>query len=180
MTDISPIWLAVAAGALAVGFLVASYRRVASKCRVFDIALNNMSQGLVMFDKAERMVFCNDRYIDLYGLSRDVVKPGATLRDVIRNRSKTGSLAVDIEKYRADILASVTSDKTLSRIVETPDGRTISVINRPIAGGRYWVGTHEDVTERHKAEKQRTLLQEQESGVPGWTRRSGRSGTESR
>ncbi len=163
MTDISPIWLAVAAGALAVGFLVASYRRVASKCRVFDIALNNMSQGLVMFDKAERMVFCNDRYIDLYGLSRDVVKPGATLRDVIRNRKRTGGLTVDVEKYHDDILASITSDRTLSRIVETPDGRTISVVNRPIAGGRYWVGTHEDVTERHKTEKQRTLLQEQES-----------------
>lgn len=110
MIDISPIWLAIAAGALAVGFLVASYRRVASKCRVFGIALNNMSQGLVMFDKAEHMVFCNDRYIDLNGLSRDVVKPGATLHDVIRNRKRTGGLAVDVEKYHDEILASVTSD----------------------------------------------------------------------
>ncbi len=45
---------------------------------MLDIALNNISQGLVMFDQAERMVICNDRYIDLYGLSHDVVNPGAT------------------------------------------------------------------------------------------------------
>jgi methyl-accepting chemotaxis protein len=162
MTVFSPTWLTIAGLALATGFFVIFYRRIVRKCHVLDIALNNMSQGLVMFDQAERMVICNDRYIDLYGLSRDVVKPGATLRDIIRNRSETGSLALDIEKYRTDILAVVTSGNTLSRIVETPDGRAISVINRPIVGGDYWVGTHEDITERHNAEKQRALMLEQE------------------
>jgi PAS domain-containing protein len=146
LTDFSPVWLTVAASALVVGFFVVSYRRVARKCRVFEIALNNMSQGPVMFDNAERMVFCNDRYIELYGLSHDVVKPGATLRDVICNHNKIGGFAIDIEKYHAEIIASITSDKTLSRIVETQDGRTISVINRPIAGSHYWVGTSEDIT----------------------------------
>jgi methyl-accepting chemotaxis protein len=158
----SPTVVVIAGAALAVGLLWLCNRRLARKCRVLDIALNNMSQGLVMFDKAERLAICNDRYLDLYGLSRDVVKPGATLRDVIRNRSETGSFAIDIEKYRADILASVASGSTLSRIVETPDGRAISVINRPIAGGHYWVGTHEDITERHEAERQRALMLEQE------------------
>ena len=162
MTVFSPPWLAVAGIALAIGTFVVSYRRIARKCRLLDIALNNMSQGLVMFDRAERMVICNDRYIDLYGLSREVVSPGATLRDVIRNRSETGSLALDIEKYRAELLASVANGNTLSRIVETPDGRAISVINRPIASGNYWIGTHEDITERHGAEKQRALMLEQE------------------
>ena len=162
MTVFSPPWLAVAGIALAIGTFVVSYRRIARKCRLLDIALNNMSQGLVMFDRAERMVICNDRYIDLYGLSREVVSPGATLRDVIRNRSETGSLALDIEKYRAELLASVANGNTLSRIVETPDGRAISVSNRPIASGNYWIGTHEDITERHGAEKQRALMLEQE------------------
>ena len=105
MTVFSPTWLAIAGLALAIGFFAIFYRRAVRKCHVLDIALNNMSQGLVMFDQAERMVICNDRYIDLYGLSRNVVKPGATLRDIIRNRSETGSFAIDIEKYRADILA---------------------------------------------------------------------------
>ncbi len=162
MTVFSPTVVVIAGAILAVGLFCIFNRRLARNCRVLDIAVNNMSQGLVMFDKAERLVLCNDRYIDLYGLSRDVVKPGATLRDVIRNRSETGSLAIDIEKYRLEILASVASGDTMNRVVATPAGRAISVINRPIAGGHYWVGTHEDITERQQAEKQRALMLEQE------------------
>jgi len=48
-----------------------------------DMAVNNMSQGLVLFDAAERIVVCNRRYIELYGLSPDVAKPGCTFRDLI-------------------------------------------------------------------------------------------------
>jgi methyl-accepting chemotaxis protein len=161
MTVFSP-WLAAAGIALAIAVFLFSYRRVARKCRLLDIALNNMSQGLVMFDKFERMVVCNDRYIDLYGLSRAIVKPGASLRDVIRNRGETGSLALDVEKYRIEILASVAAGNAVSRIAETPAGRAISVINQPVAGGQYWIGTHEDITERHSTEKQHALMLERD------------------
>ncbi len=162
MTAVSPTIVVIAGAALAIGLICLFNCRLARKCRVLDLALNNMSQGLVLFDKTERMVLCNKRYIDLYGLSPDVVKPGATLRDIIRNRSETGSLAIDIEKYRVEILASIAGGQTMSRIVVTPAGRAISVINRPIAGGDYWVGTHEDITERQETEKQNALLLEQE------------------
>lgn len=161
MMAIFPTVIVIAAIASAIGLLWVQ-RRSARKIRVLDIALNNMSQGLVLFDDAERLVLCNDRYIDLYGLPRDVVKPGATLRDVIRSRSERGSLAIDVEKYRRDILSSIAGGNNLGSIVETPDGRIISVINRPIAGAAYWVGTHEDITERHQAEKQRALVIEHE------------------
>jgi methyl-accepting chemotaxis protein len=157
-----PTVVAMAGVALAIGLSYLFNRRLARKCRVLDIALNNMSQGLILFDNMERMVICNDRYIDLYGLSRDVVKPGVTLRDIIRNRNETGTVAFDREAYRAEILTAMAEGKTVSRIVVSPDGRAISVINRPIAGGDYWVGTHEDITERQQAEKQRALMLEQE------------------
>src|SRR5262245_46915508 len=42
------------------------------------VVLDNITQGVVMFDAAERLVVCNDRYVEMYGLSRDVVKPGCT------------------------------------------------------------------------------------------------------
>jgi PAS domain-containing protein len=41
-----------------------------------DAAINNMIQGFIMFDAAERIVVCNERFIDMYGLSREIVKPG--------------------------------------------------------------------------------------------------------
>ena len=120
MTAFSPTVIVVISAALAIGFLSIFNRRLARKCRVLDIALNNMSQGLVLFDKAERMVLCNERYIDLYGLSPDVVKPGATFRDIIRNRNETGSLGIDVEKYSREILDSMANGNTISRIVGTP------------------------------------------------------------
>jgi methyl-accepting chemotaxis protein len=130
--------------------------------RLLAIAIDNMTQGVVMFDAAERLVVCNDRFLDMYGLSRDVVKPGCTFLDVINNRKTTGSLDIDVEKYRAEVIAEMTQGRTLSRVVETPDGRAISVVNRPIAGQPFWLGTHDDISERMQAERQSTFLLEHE------------------
>src|SRR3954466_9016452 len=130
--------------------------------RLLTIAIDNMTQGVVMFDAAERLVVCNDRFIDMYGLSRDVVKPGCTFLDVITNRKTTGSLDIDVEKYRAEVITEMTQGRTLSRMVETPDGRAISVVNRPIAGQPFWLGTHDDISDRIQAERQSTFLLEHE------------------
>ena len=35
----------------------------------FDVALSNMSQGLCMFDDAQRLIVCNNRYAEMYGLT---------------------------------------------------------------------------------------------------------------
>jgi methyl-accepting chemotaxis protein len=129
---------------------------------MLSMVLNNMTQGVVMFDSAERLVVCNERYLTMYGLSRDVVKPGATLVDVIKNRKLTGSLNIDPEKYRTDILSLVRQGQSNSNIVETPDGRAVSVINRAIRDGKFWIGTHDDITERIQAERKSAALSEQE------------------
>jgi methyl-accepting chemotaxis protein len=158
--------LLIAAGAIcllaAFGASVLLRRARGRKSTLLATAINNMSQGLVMFDAAERLVLCNDRFIELYGLSTDIVKPGSKLIDVIRHRFATGSIGRDPAEYRAEILTAITQGKTVNAIVKTPDGRSISVINRPIAGGGHWVGTHEDVTERLLADQQRQSLSEQE------------------
>jgi methyl-accepting chemotaxis protein len=137
-------------------------RRGRARGHLLVMALDNMTQGVVMFDAAERLVVCNDRFIEMYGLSRDVVRLGCTFLDVINNRKITGSLDIDVEKYRAEILDAMAQGKTLSRVVETPDGRAISVVNRPIAGHELWLGTHDDITERIQAERQSTFLLEHE------------------
>jgi methyl-accepting chemotaxis protein len=121
-----------------------------------------MSQGLVMFDGSAQLVLCNSRYLEMYGLSSSVVKPGLKLIDLIRLRSATGSTGGDPEKYCAELLADTAQGKTTNAIVQTPDGRSILVINRPLAGGGHWIGTHEDITARLMAEQQRRSLTEQE------------------
>ena len=69
-----------------------------------DTALNNMSQGLIMFDSAERVVVCNDLYIEMYGLSRETVKPGCSFADLLRYPTEAGELVHrDLEQYHANL-----------------------------------------------------------------------------
>jgi diguanylate cyclase (GGDEF)-like protein/PAS domain S-box-containing protein len=117
----------------------------------FDTALSNMVQGLLMFDSAERIVVCNNRYIEMYGLSREIVKPGCSLRELLQHRAETGHLQRDPEEYRAGLLAELARGKPMNLIGETADGREILITNSPMSGGG-WVVTHEDITERRQAE----------------------------
>jgi diguanylate cyclase (GGDEF)-like protein/PAS domain S-box-containing protein len=128
--------------------------KLREQARLFDTAVNNMSQGLVMFDAAERLLVCNRRYLEMYGLSPEVVKPGCTLLDMLQHRIAKGTFARDPQEYRADLLSTIHEGHTIRRVTETGDGRTIAVVNQPMEGGG-WVATHEDITERRQAERER-------------------------
>jgi diguanylate cyclase (GGDEF)-like protein/PAS domain S-box-containing protein len=116
-----------------------------------DTAVNNMSQGLLMFDAHGRLVLCNQRYIEMYQLSPGVVKPGCTLRQLVEHRREVGFFSGDPEEYCRRILRNVAKGVTSTVATELADGRSVQVVNRPMPGGG-WVVTHEDVTERKCAE----------------------------
>jgi PAS domain S-box-containing protein len=149
---------AIVGFATVVGMLRWGYSRSGSDSALLSVVLNNMTQGVILFDAHERILVCNDRYVEMYGLSPDVVKPGCTLLGLIQNRITTGSLNIDPEKYRAEILSAVRRGQSMNRIVETPDGRAVLVVNRPIKAGEYWIGTHDDITERIHAERKSAAL----------------------
>jgi diguanylate cyclase (GGDEF)-like protein len=130
----------------------ASMQSLALEKERLDAALNNMSQGLIMFDAAERVVVCNDLYIEMYGLSREIVKPGCSFRDLFQYKADAGNvLHRDPDKYRTELAAAMALGEVTSSIFETPDGREVLVTNSPMtAGGR--VATHKDITERRRAE----------------------------
>jgi diguanylate cyclase (GGDEF)-like protein len=125
-------------------------RRLSVEKQRLDTALNTMTQGLLMFDQDERLIVCNRRYIDMYGLSAEIVKPGTYFRDVIRHRYDTGSFEGDVESYCDGILGAI--GRTTSAVVETSDGRLIEIKNQPGASGG-WLATHDDVTERIRADE---------------------------
>ena len=165
---LSPGILAIAIASAAMAILCVSLigafagRRLDESSSFLEMVLNNMTQGVILFDVHERVLVCNDRYVEMYGLSPNVVKPGCTLLDLINNRITTGSLNIDAEKYCAEILTAVRQGESMNRIVETPDGRAVLVVNRPVKGGQYWIGTHDDITERIHAERKSAALTEQE------------------
>jgi diguanylate cyclase (GGDEF)-like protein len=117
----------------------------------FDAALNNMSQGLCLFDASARIVVCNQQYLQMYALSPAVARPGCTLHDLIVHRKQTGYFTGDVDDYVRRILENVAKGQSFSWVVEASDGRFVHVLNRPIASGG-WVATHEDVTERWRSE----------------------------
>ncbi len=116
-------------------------------------ALNNMPHGVVMFDADARLVVNNRRYVEMYRLSEDIVRPGCSLHTLIKHRKETGLFDGDVEKYCTDILSTIRRGRTVSQHIVTADGRTIHVVNQPIPSGG-WVVTHEDVTRYKAAEAQ--------------------------
>jgi hypothetical protein len=110
-----------------------------------------MTQGLLLFDANKRVLICNQRYIDLYGVSPKIVQPGATLRDVLRHRIERGSLIRDVDEY-CDRVERELSEGGRPFVLGLADGRFIQIIDRPMTSGG-WVSTHEDITERRLFEQ---------------------------
>jgi diguanylate cyclase (GGDEF)-like protein len=157
----SSLALAVAGGAILIlGLSLAGAladRRVRERDRQLATAVNNMSHGVTMFDAAERLQVFNDRYIEMYRLSRDVVKVGATLEEIIRHRKEVGSLPLDPQEYCDDLRRKLAAGGTVSFVIETPQGKVVAVTCRTMEGGA-WVAIHEDVTERRRAEQRAEYL----------------------
>ena len=115
----------------------------------FDAALNNMSQGLVMFDRDNRVTVANRHYMEMYRLSADLVRPGCSLRQLLEARQAAGTFGENIESY----LARHAAEGIIARKTpELPDGRVISIVNTRMSDGG-WVSTHKDVTEQCRAEQ---------------------------
>src|SRR5262249_15397554 len=119
--------------------------------QLLQTVLNNMSQGVLMFDSETRLTFCNQRYLELYGLSSEIVKPGCPLRDLLKHRIELGNFVDDPDQYAARLKDGIAEGETFNQIVNLPDGLAFSVVITPIPGVG-WLATHEAVTERQRSE----------------------------
>ncbi|MCK1709987.1 MULTISPECIES: EAL domain-containing protein [unclassified Bradyrhizobium] len=128
----------------------ASRKRLTLEKQRLDRAVNNMTQGLLLFDASRRLVVCNQRYVEMYSLSAEIVKPGCSFHDIIAHRKATGSFTGNVDQYVARVLRDVHVRNSM--VVDTADGRSIQIANEPLADGG-WVATHEDITERRRTEE---------------------------
>jgi diguanylate cyclase (GGDEF)-like protein len=119
---------------------------------LLDTVLNNLSQGVLMFDSETRLVFCNQRYFEMYKLSPEVAKPGCTLRDLLNHRMQAGTFSGNPEEYVVRLLQSVAGGTTSCDILKLNDGRAFCIVNKSMPGGG-WIATHEDITERQRTEE---------------------------
>ncbi|WP_407176800.1 EAL domain-containing protein [Bradyrhizobium sp. STM 3562] len=158
--DVTPdVAWEIAIGAIVLsGFLAAvalwahsALRRVkraqARRTAYISSALNSLSHGVVMTDPKGRIVYLNDRYLELYGMQRSDLKAGMTARDLLTIRRELGLLDVSIDdfyRYAA---------RPEGLVTQLPGGR--SVLARYFAlpnGGS--IATHEDCSEQRKLSRQ--------------------------
>jgi diguanylate cyclase (GGDEF)-like protein/PAS domain S-box-containing protein len=134
---------------------------------LFNAALNNMSQGLLMFDAEDRLILFNQRYVDLYRLDPNSIQLGSGFAEQFRLRKEAGTFpAPDLEKYLARVVdesgrfrgnpkdGKFVIDGYETKLVELPDRRCMSITNQRMPDGG-WVSTHSDVTEQRNAERER-------------------------
>jgi diguanylate cyclase (GGDEF)-like protein len=135
--------------------------------RWLDIALNNMTRGLSMFDGERRLLVCNAAYRRMYGLPDDLVRPGTPFECIVEHRQAlVGGVEGEEDKGASglapalDRLVGQGGDGNLrQRLI---DGRIIEISVKPLPGGG-WVALHEDVTERLAAAEKVERLARQDT-----------------
>jgi diguanylate cyclase (GGDEF)-like protein len=122
--------------------------------RLLDAALDHMAHGLCAFDADLRVIVVNRRYLDIYGLTVDEARPGTSLLELMRRSIARGihCMGVEAEQMYADFKQRLIDNREPVLHRRLADGRVIAVRHQPMAGGG-WVGTYEDITERHRAEE---------------------------
>ncbi|MCC8974050.1 sensor domain-containing protein [Bradyrhizobium brasilense] len=132
----------------AVGLWILSALRKAKRAQLrrnafVSSALNHLNQGVVMTDAQERIVFCNDRYLDIYGLSRADIRRNMTGVELLELRRDRGVLDLSAE----DFFARAAVPEGL--VTELPGGRSVLVKYFPLPNGGS-VATHLDCTDQRK------------------------------
>jgi diguanylate cyclase (GGDEF)-like protein/PAS domain S-box-containing protein len=122
--------------------------------RRFDVALNNMAHGLAMIDEQMRLIVCNRRYIEMFGLSSEVVKPGATMREILDHSVALGNfrhINMTSEQLYGDYVQALAAGDMIAHR-HLASGRIIKITHQRMTQGGL-VAIYEDITERHRAEE---------------------------
>lgn len=125
-------------------------RKLEEQKQQLDTALENMSQGLCMFDADGRITLFNERFAKLMSVPADFLTNN-TLLNLVRRRHNDGNLYTDPDALFARIINDMREGQQTQRIRELPNGQILRVVDQPMPGGG-WVATVEDITEIKKAE----------------------------
>jgi diguanylate cyclase (GGDEF)-like protein/PAS domain S-box-containing protein len=110
-------------------------------------ALNSLSHGVVMTDGKNRVVYCNDRYLRIYGMQRADLPAGITGAQLLELRFQRGVL----DCTPADFYLHAQSPEGL--VTQLPDGRSIMVRHFVLPNGGS-IATHEDSTEQRELSRE--------------------------
>jgi diguanylate cyclase (GGDEF)-like protein/PAS domain S-box-containing protein len=130
--------------------MLSTARELQHSNHLLNTALKNMTHGLCMFDKDQRLVICNEQYSAMYGLTPEQAKPGTPFRSILQARLHAGMSAEDAENYIRQGLERIAAAVPERRELELKNGSVYAISYQPMPEGG-WVGTHVDVTEQRRA-----------------------------
>jgi len=131
--------------------LIARSEEINVQYERLSVAVNNMPQGLCMFDGEQNLIISNRRYAEIYGIDPSEFEPGAPLSAILERRAAVTINYEGAEDLVGELLAAVGNREAWHRTSELADGRVIAVSHRPIPNGGS-LAIHEDITDRRKAE----------------------------
>ncbi|HEV7245720.1 MAG TPA: EAL domain-containing protein [Shinella sp.] len=146
--------------------------RLAAVTKNLDLALENMSQGLCLFDKDERLLIANKRYSEIFGFPEGRITPGMTLREIVDEGVMHLFADPEVRKQKArDVYArrraAILANDGGAIVEKLPSGTSVQLRYRTLPDGA-WVATYEDISERLRSEEQISFLARHDSltGLP--------------
>jgi diguanylate cyclase (GGDEF)-like protein/PAS domain S-box-containing protein len=119
-----------------------------------DAALDNMSQGLCLFDSKNRLEVVNRRFFEIFGLSRDKIQPGVSFREIMElSVARQNHAGKTVDQLLDELSDFMRRSANGTNFYELSDGRVVACAYNTTSDGG-WVATYEDVTERRQAETQ--------------------------
>jgi len=119
--------------------------------QVLNTVLENLAQGVLMFDADLRLVFYNQRFFDMHGMSKDIVRGGCTIHDLVRLGVHVGGVSADPDEHVANFVARADDGEEFGDIANLRDGRVFAIVCKPLADGG-WLITYQDITEQQRAQ----------------------------
>jgi class 3 adenylate cyclase/PAS domain-containing protein len=128
-------------------------RNLAAKEAELHIALDNMPGALVYTDDELNIVFCNDRFKEMYIVPQELLQPGRPYAGFLRYLAENGYYGEgDVDGLVARRVESLRNPSGQSFEDHTPDGRWYRILRRRVAGGGT-VTVMTDITEQKQAER---------------------------
>jgi PAS domain S-box-containing protein len=122
--------------------------------RLLQEAIDGLAEGFTIYDENDRLVVCNEAYLNFYSTSRDLIVPGASFEEIVRKGAERGQYKEAIGRVDEWVQERVRNHQEadgthLEQLLD--DGRWLLIVEHRTPSG-YIVGNRIDITARKLAE----------------------------
>jgi PAS domain S-box-containing protein len=111
-------------------------------------AIDAIDEAFILFDPDDRMVFCNDKYRQMYASRAHQFVPGATFEEIVRPGAEAGDYLEALGRVDEWVAQRVAAHRSANTTLVQPlaNGRTLRIMERKLPDGHI-VGFRVDITE---------------------------------